>query len=289
MKIEILDSNNNMPKEPRFTTKINVLDKGYAELIDVMGTDNSIAEDARVSTQSENKTPDGLIRRLIRDRHTSPIEFPVIKVELKAPLFVAMHILRHRTAKQMNINMQSLRYTESDCEFYLPSIERMQEQNKDNRQGSGEMLSRNSAEIARIIISGSQRDSEKRYKELLDLGLTRELARIVLDPAVYVKWRFQLDLHNLFHFLKLRTDPHAQWETQQYAIAIESIVKEKFPIAYNAWVDYVKEAVTFSRIEMQILKDYKFRYVDIEHDARINRSDYNITKSEYINLLEKLK
>lgn len=269
--------------------KINVLDKGHVEFLDVMGSDNSIAEDARVSTQSENKAPNGLIRRLIRDRHTSPIEFPVMKVELKAPLFVAMHILRHRTAKQMNINMQSLRYTESDCEFYLPSIERMQEQNQDNRQGSGEMLSQNSAEMCLDIIKSSQDSSVIQYETLLRLGLTRELARIVLDPAVYVKWRFQLDLHNLFHFLKLRTDPHAQWETQQYACAVECIVKEKFPIAYKAWVDYVKGAVTFSRIEMDILKSIRFDLNELSYFKDDDIKHYGLTKSEFNQFLEKLR
>ena len=152
-----------------------------------------------------------------------------------------------------------------------------------------EMLSDKNAEKCLDIIKSSQDSSVIQYETLLRLGLTRELARIVLDPAVYVKWRFQLDLHNLFHFLKLRTDPHAQWETQQYAIAIESIVKEKFPIAYNAWVDYVKKSVTFSLMEMEILRSYNYNIDVIETFEKPQYEYYRLTEKEFNQFLDKLK
>lgn len=233
--------------------KINVLDKGYVELIETMGTDDLIAETARVSTQSKGKNNEGLIRRLMRDRHTSPFEFGEMHVEVKAPTFVFRQMFRHRT---FNLNEQSLRYSESECEFYLPTIERMQAQSLDNRQGSGEMLSIEDATYCRNTIIDENNFTARRYKKLIKSGLTRELARIVLPFNLYASARIKCDIHNWLHFLKLRTDPHAQWETQQYAIAIEQIIADKFPIAYNAWVDYVKEAVTFSKQEMKWIREY---------------------------------
>lgn len=262
--------------------KINVLDKGYVELIDVMGSDNLIAETARVSTQSKGKNNEGLIRRLMRDRHTSPFEFGEIHIEIKAPIFVFRQMFRHRT---LNLNEQSLRYSESECEFYIPSIERMQSQSVDNRQGSGEMLSEENAHDSQLIFVRSAKSSQVLYSRLLYLGLTRELARNVLPVDLYASARVKCDLHNWLHFLKLRTDPHAQWEIQQYAIAIEQIIADKFPITYNAWVDYVKEAVTFSKQEMAWIREYfDNRDFDIEvvNDKLLNSKTIN-------QFLEKLK
>lgn len=262
--------------------KINVLDKGYVELIDVMGSDNLIAETARVSTQSKGKNNEGLIRRLMRDRHTSPFEFGEIHVEIKAPIFVFRQMFRHRT---LNINEQSLRYSESDGEFYNPSPERMQSQSVDNRQGSGDMLSIENALLCMASIADSHVASRLTYDNLLQLGLTRELARNVLSFDLYASARVKCDLHNWLHFLKLRTDPHAQWEIQQYAIAIEQIIADKFPITYKAWVDYVKEAVTFSKQEMAWIREYfDNRDFDIEvvNDKLLNSKTIN-------QFLEKLK
>lgn len=256
--------------------KINVLDKGYIELIEVMGSDNLIAETARVSTQSNGKNNEALIRRLMRDQHTSPFEFGELHIEIKAPIFVFRQMFRHRT---FNLNEQSLRYSESECEFYVPSIERMQSQSVDNRQGSGDMLSDKNAQKCFDIIRSSQGSSIISYETLLRLGLTRELARNVLSFDLYASARVKCDVHNWLHFLKLRTDPHAQWETQQYAIAVESIVKDKFPIAYNAWVDYVKEAVTFSKQEMKWIKEY-FDLDDFENFEDVDIKELNIFKEK---------
>lgn len=262
--------------------KINVLDKGYIELIEVMGSDNLIAETARVSTQSKGKNNEGLIRRLIKDRHTSPFEFAELHIEIKAPIMVFRQMFRHRT---FNLNEQSLRYSESECEFYVPSIERMQSQSVDNRQGSGGMLSKKDAKSCRNIIENSQFNSKVNYHSLIGYGLTRELARNVLSVDLYASARVKCDLHNWLHFLKLRTDKHAQWEIQQYANAIELIIADKFPITYKAWLDYVKEAVTFSKLEMKWIKEYfDNRDFDIEvaNDKLLNSKTIN-------QFLEKLK
>ena len=262
--------------------KINVLDKGYIELIDVMGSDNLIAETARVSTQSNGKNNEGLIRRLMKDRHTSPFEFAELHLEIKAPIFVFRQMFRHRT---LNINEQSLRYSESNCEFYVPTIERMQAQSLDNRQGSGEMLSERESQYCYDVLRGSQRQAETSYYRLLQLGLTRELARNVLSFDLYASARIKCDIHNWLHFLKLRTDSHAQFEIQQYANAIELIIADKFPITYKAWLDYVKESVTFSKQEMKWIKSYfDNRDFDIEivNDKLLNSKTIN-------QFLEKLK
>ena len=262
--------------------KINVLDKGYIELIDVMGSDNLIAETARVSTQSNGKNNEGLIRRLMRDRHTSPFEFGEIHIEVKAPIFVFRQMFRHRT---LNLNEQSLRYSESDCEFYVPTIERMQAQSVDNRQGSGETLNSTKSVHCHNEIRRASEDAAYHYKDLLEFGLTREIARIVLPFNLYASARVKCDLHNWLHFLKLRTDPHAQFEIQQYANAIELIIADKFPITYRAWIDYVKEAVTFSKLEMKWIKEY-FDNRDFDNEVANDK----LLNSKTINqFLEKLK
>lgn len=275
-----------MKKIMKINERMTILDKGYIELLETMGSDTSIAESARVSTQSDGKDNRRLIRRLMQDGHTSPFEMAELKFRIKAPVFVFRQMFRHRTA---NLNEQSLRYTESECEFYVPNLARLQEQSADNRQGSGGVLIYGNAQKCLDIISNSHDNSTINYETLLRLDLTRELARNVLSVDLYSSADWKIDLHNLFHLLKLRTHPHAQWELQQYAIAIENIVKELYPLSYEAWFDYVKESVTFSRMEMQILKDYNFNYIDIESDVSLIRTKYNVTKSEYINLLEKLK
>lgn len=257
--------------------KINILDKGYVELIETMGSDNLIAETARVSTQSNGKDNERLIRRLMRDRHTSPFEFGELHIEIKAPVFVFRQMFRHRT---FNLNEQSLRYSESECEFYLPSIERMQAQSVDNRQGSGEVLNSTKAVHCLNELRRASEDSEYHYKDLLDFGLTRELARNVLSFDLYASARIKCDVHNWLHFLKLRTDSHAQWEIQQYANAIEQIIADKFPITYNAWVDYVKEAVTFSKQEMKWIREI----VSNTHNLKSANTD-----KEFNQFLEKLK
>jgi thymidylate synthase (FAD) len=261
-----------------------VLDKGYVELLEYMGSDAAIAQAARVSTNSDGKDDRRLIRYLMRKKHTSPFEMPEIKILIKAPIFVFRQMFRHRTA---NLNEQSLRYTESECEFYLPVPERMCLQSKDNRQGSGDVLSMESALICMANLADQHVASRLTYENLLRRGLTRELARNALGVDLYSSAVWKIDLHNLFHFLKLRTDSHAQWEIQQYAIAIENIVKELFPITYEAWVDYSKEAVTFSRMEWEILNGYHSDYIALNQSRFIEY--YGLTQSECDDFLRKLK
>ena len=256
-------------------SEIKVLDHGYVKLIDHMGDDTSIANAARVSyDKGTKKVSDdrNLIRYLVRNLHTSPIEMVEFVFELKMPLFIIQQLLRHRTA---NINQMSLRYSEAIDEFYIPDLERLQPQSKTNNQGSEGKLSEKEALFAQSIIKDISSDALDSYKLLLgeydvskvssDIhftgepeerqGIARELARTILPHSNYSKLVWKMDLKNLLHFINLRADSHSQWEIQQYANAIHELIKPFVPITVEAHDDYVREAVHLSRMENNLLKD----------------------------------
>lgn len=259
--------------------KINVLDKGYVKLLNHMGTDDDIANSARVSTQSNGKDNNRLIRYLIRKGHMQPIEFGVMKFEVKLPIFVERQWVRHRTATMCEL---SGRYTESDCEVYIPEL--------DNVRGTEE-LEQYEGNVE--LFYGNNEDgyehSLKSYKDSLSIGVDRELARINLPLGLYTLKHWQIDLRNLLHFLNLRNNPHAQLEIKEYADAIECIVADKFPLVYSAYCDYIKNAVTFSSTEMMLLRAYKFNMDKIIEDAPLTGNKWFYGKSELEDFLEKLK
>ena len=202
--------------------KINVLDKGYVELLNHMGTDDDIANSARVSTQSNGKDNNRLIRYLIRKGHMQPIEFGVMKFEVKLPIFVERQWVRHRTATMCEL---SGRYTESDCEVYIPELE--------NVRGSYEFENdEGNVELFYMSNENAYSNSIVSYQDSLSIGVDRELARINLPLGLYTLKHWQIDLRNLLHFLNLRNNPHAQLEIKEYADAIECIVADKFPLVY---------------------------------------------------------
>lgn len=238
---------------------LDVLDHGFVSLVDTMGDDSAIVQAARVSYGDGTKTSrddEGLIRYLMRNWHTSPIEMCEIKFHIKAPIFVARQFVRHRTA---GLNEISGRYSIIKDEFYVPDPEDMAHQSSDNKQGRGALLSAGAAQGASTAIRLASEDSFTSYELLYGVddadgfGLARELARVVLPLNTYTEWYWKIDLHNLFHFLKLRMDPHAQLEIRRYAYAIANIVQEWVPIAYRAFEDYRLNAVTFSAAEMAVL------------------------------------
>lgn len=248
--------------------KISCLDKGFVCLVDVMGDDSSIVQAARVSYGSGTKSvrdDEKLIRYMMRNRHTSVFEQCVLKFHVKAPLFVFRQWHRHRT---MSYNELSARYSKIDAEFYVPEENKCTGQSKTNKQGGSdeyidcpfkeEVLDgdvvRSFNETWHETYSQKQADDYDFYEKSIDAGLRRELARISLPVSMYSEMYATVNLHNLFHFLKLRTDSHAQYEMRVFAEAIEEIVKDKFPIAYKAWIDYVKDAKTFSKQEIEILR-----------------------------------
>jgi thymidylate synthase (FAD) len=215
---------------------IGLLDYGYVKLVDYMGNDTSIVNSARISYHNTKKKSDDerLIHRLMKDGHTSPFESCEIQFNIKLPIFVARQLIRHRTA---NLNEMSARYSVLPSEFYIPAKEQLTHQSSVNKQGKDGVVLDNSDEITNLIWHHSTLSYEL-YEKLLGFGLTRELSRMVLPLNIYTEWYWKIDLHNLFKLLKLRLDPHAQWETRQYAKVIAKYVKLWCPVSYAAFELY---------------------------------------------------
>lgn len=211
----------------------DVLDHGFVRLVSTMGDDSSIVQAARVSYGDGTKTQredEKLIHYLMKNRHTTPFEMCEIKLHIKLPIFVSRQWVRHRTA---SINEVSARYSVLPEEFYIPDPKQIQSQSKINKQGREGRIA-GELEAQQFFMQHSQL-SYTIYKQLLELGVARELARMVLPLNIYTEMYWKIDLHNLMHFLKLRLDPHAQWEIRQYAEAISEIVKEWVPVSWAAF------------------------------------------------------
>ena len=235
------------------TDPIPCLDHGFVRLVDVMGDDAAIVQAARVSYNSGSKSPEEdakLIRYLMKHRHTSPFEMVEFKFHVKMPIFVARQWHRHRTA---SINEVSGRYTEMKDEFFSPSFEEMRTQDKANKQASGTDTIPD-GDNASLNMNVSMNLIFAEYQTNLRRGLSREMARVILPLATYTEFYWKIDLHNLLHFLKLRMDSHAQPEIQVYGHALAKIVKDRVPIAYEAWYDHVLTAVTLTAAEYAALK-----------------------------------
>jgi len=231
--------------------KINpVLDHGFVRVIDYMGDDAAICQAARVSYGKGTKSvqnDEGLIRYLMRHWHSTPFEMCEIKLHVKLPVFVARQWIRHRTA---NVNEYSARYSILDREFYIPAPEHLAAQSVINNQGRGETLS--AEEAARVLdyLKGDAARCYDHYEEMIgqegQQGLARELARMNLPANIYTQWYWKVDLHNLFHFLRLRADAHAQYEIRVYAEEICRLVADWVPAAYGAFEDYRMGGATLS-------------------------------------------
>ena len=233
---------------------IKCLDKGFVRLVDSMGGDDAIVQAARVSYgQGTSKVSQdrGLIRYLMRHRHTTPFEMVEFKFHCKMPIFVARQWVRHRTA---NINEYSLRYSEARDEFYFPDPEHIQFQSALNKQGrSGEVP----LELKQKVLDYFKEISERSftmYQELNEAGIARELARSLLPVNIYTEWYWKNDLHNLLHFIGLRSDSHAQYEIRVYSDAMAVSVKAVAPFAWEAYQDYVVHGMRFSRIEQNLFE-----------------------------------
>lgn len=216
--------------------EFKVLDKGFVRLVDYMGNDSRVVQAARVSYGSGTKTfreDRALIYYLMKNEHTSPFEQVVLTFHIKLPVFVARQWIRHRTAR---VNEISGRYSIMKEEFYIPDIKVVCPQSKSNKQGREEkpFEEEEAKKIVKLMEEAFER-SYMIYKELISKNLARELARIVLPLSLYTEWYWQIDLHNLFHFLKLRLDPHAQYEIREYAKVILEIAKKIAPISVEAF------------------------------------------------------
>jgi thymidylate synthase (FAD) len=245
---------------------IHVLDHGFVRVIDYMGDDAAVVQAARVSYGRGTRRVSedaGLIRYLMRHRHTTPFEMCEIKYHVKLPIFVARQWIRHRTA---NVNEYSARYSILDREFYIPAPEHLAAQSASNRQGRGKVLTgAEAAEVLRLLRADAERCHDH-YMAMLNeredgapidpgrKGLARELARMNLTLNTYTQWYWKTDLHNLLHFLSLRADALAQHEIRVYAEAMQKTVKAWVPLTYGAFADYRLGAVTFSAGMLAVLK-----------------------------------
>lgn len=235
-----------------------VLDHGFIRVIDYMGDDAAIVQAARVSYGAGTKharDDAGLIRYLMRHWHSTPFEMCEIKLHVKLPIFVARQWIRHRTA---NVNEYSARYSIMDREFYIPAPEHLAAQSVVNNQGRGAVLG--GEEAARVLdwLKSDAARAYDHYEAMLSQdgqqGLARELARMNLPANIYTQWYWKVDLHNLFHFLRLRADAHAQYEIRVYADAICKVVADWVPAAYAAFEDYRMGGVTLSAKAMACLR-----------------------------------
>jgi len=265
---------------------------GFVKLLDVMGDDEEVENSARISygegTRKVNQTRN-LIRYLMRHKHTSPFEMCEVKFHLKLPIFIMRQLVRHRTA---NLNEYSGRYSVMSNEFYLPEGDYLAKQSTTNSQGRGEVLEQQGLlqfEFNRIYDGASMA-----YQVLLEEDLSREVARAVLPVANYTECIWKIDLHNFFHFVKLRSDDHAQREIRDYADAMYELVKPNFPLCCEAFEDYVQGATTFSKQEMGVIREL-LEYADTKAElAGMSVKDVGVLESklgkrESKEFLEKLK
>jgi thymidylate synthase (FAD) len=217
------------------TTRIDVLDHGFIRLVDSMGDDLSIVRAARVSFDAawragEDAGSDArLIRYLWTNAHTSPFESVEFQFEVKAPIFVLRQWHRHRT---WSFSELSARYCELNEQFYVPSPDQIGAQSADTKQAR---IAAEPDTIASTLIRAACESAFRTYRELLARGVPRELARSILPVSTYSHMFAKVDLRNLFHFLQLRCDAHAQYEIRVYAEALLSLIKPIVPVAVAVW------------------------------------------------------
>ena len=225
--------------EARMFSVVPVLDHGFVRLVDYMGDDAAVVQAARVSYGRGTKQvrqDRGLIRYLMRHRHTTPFEMCELKLHVKLPIFIARQWIRHRTA---NVNEYSARYSVMDREFYMPRPEDLAVQSRSNRQGRGAVLSPDqAAEVLALLRRDASQAFDTYEAVMAEHGLARELARIGLSLSAYTQWYWKVDLHNLLHFLSLRKHPHAQYEIRAYADVIGDMVADWVPLSWEAFSDY---------------------------------------------------
>lgn len=273
---------------------IPVLDHGFIRVIDYMGDDAAVVQAARVSYGAGTKKvreDAGLINYLMRHRHTSPFEMCEIKLHMKLPIFVARQQIRTRTAA---VNEYSARYSILDREFYMPEPEQLGTQARSNRQGRGETLTGDEARRVMELLREDATRAYDHYEEMLNetatgetldparSGLARELARMNLSVNFYTQWYWKIDLHNLMQFLKLRADPHAQYEIRAYADVMLDIVKQWVPLTYAAFVDYRMGAYELSAKGLAIVRR-------LVRGEKVERESTGMSPGEWRELMETLE
>jgi thymidylate synthase (FAD) len=267
-----------------------ILDHGFVELLDVMGSDEDIVNAARTSYDKGTKqtsNSEALIRYLMRHQHTSPFEFGELIFRIRCPFFVARQWFRHRTG---SYNEVSLRYSEAPDDYYVPNADLITTQDSRNKQARTDQQV-NTADTIKQQLDADAKLLLEHYHNYLDQGVAREIARINLPLSLYTTFMFKMDLKNLMNFLRLRFDSHAQLEIRLYAIAMLKMTEKYFPITMNAWKDYQKESITFSKPEISALKAYlstKGNVIqEIEEFVKQGKLD-NLSKGEQSEFIEKI-
>ena len=273
---------------------IEVLDHGFIRVIDYMGDDSSIVQSARVSYGKGTKkisNDKGLIKYLMRHRHSTPFEMCEIKFHIKLPIFIARQWIRHRTA---NVNEYSARYSILDKEFYIPSAENLAAQSAINNQGRGDALTDDEASNVIQILKKDAEQTYSNYETLLNessegniideskSGIARELARMNLTLNTYTQWYWKIDLNNLLHFLALRADDHAQYEIRVYADAMLDIVKKWVPLTYEAFEDYRIGGTELSAKEVNLMRK-------LLKGEKVSFEEEGLSKREWSELQRKIE
>ncbi len=257
-------------------TPVPCLDHGFVRVVDYMGDDAAVVQAARVSYGKGTRKlreDRGLIRYLMRHRHTTPFEMCELKLHVKLPIFVARQWIRHRTA---SVNEISGRYSVLDSEFYLPAADDLAVQSSSNRQGRGAELTAEQAAEVLDILRGEAVRAHASYAGLMNgFDLARELARVNLTLSTYTQWYWKIDLHNLLHFLALRLHPHAQREFRVYAQAMADIVAAWVPASWEAFEDYRLGAFTISRQGVDVIKALLAGNPVTQADSGLSKREWN--------------
>ncbi|XGA08976.1 MAG: FAD-dependent thymidylate synthase [Wolbachia endosymbiont of Xenopsylla cheopis] len=259
-----------------------ILDHGFIRVIDYMGSDSAVVQAARVSYGEGTKhisQDAALINYLMRHSHTTPFEMCEIKFHVKLPIFVARQWIRHRTA---NINEYSARYSILSREFYIPETDQVAEQSKNNAQGRGKELDYETAKDITTVLSKNSDLVYSGYDKFLENGLAREIARINLTLNYYTELYWKIDLHNLLHFLKLRSDSYAQYEIRVYAEEMIKIIKKWVPLTYNAFVEYCLESASISKSGLDAVRK-------LIKGEEVKREESGIGKREWNELMSVLQ
>ena len=235
--------------------KFPVLNDGFVCLVDTMGDDSAVVQAARVSYGegtkhvSDDRT---LIRYLMRHRHTTPLEMAEIKLLVRVPMDCWRQWIRHRMA---SVNEYSTRYSVAIDSMQTTDPDEWRTQAVSNRQGSDGVLTHEMGAKLTESEAEFQKSAERLYRERLEVGVAREQARKDLPLCTYTEAYWKIDLHNLLHFLALRMDSHAQLEIRQYATTIgEQIVAKLFPVVWEAFLDYRRDAMSLSRLETGVIQ-----------------------------------
>lgn len=289
-------NNTNRPTNLKAEELINkyfpILDSGFLALLDYSGTDRCIERAARVSygagTRKVSQTR-GLLRYLKRHRHTSPFELVNFKFHMCAPIFVLRQFFRHRT---LSANEYSGRYSLMPMLFYTPEKEHFQKQSTSNNQGRAGDIDEVKYNAAVQKWNEMRAEASSFYEDLTSADVARELARIDLPLSTYSQLYFSMNLHNLLHFLTLRIDSHAQYEIRAYAEVLAGMAKCVAPLSYEAWIDYDVCGASFSRMELEAIRNWINEPFDqqgnpITVDQRLINS--NLSKREITEFKSKLQ